>query len=112
MLYEYRCAHCGREDEKHNTIAERKTNAPDCCGAKMEQHFRTPPRAVYVQAWDDNYKCVATGEVVTSRRKRAEVMARHDLVDGNDFPPPTAEQDSAHKAEVKRQREMLEAATI
>jgi hypothetical protein len=36
---------------------------------------------------DVAYKCPVTEQVVTSERQRKNIMAKHRLIDANDFPP-------------------------
>lgn len=101
MLYDYLCMNCGHQEERHNKIDERKTNAPVCCGEPMNIVILKAP-----MGFVDNmeaYKCVATGEVITSRRQRRYVMEKGDYIDANDF-KKTPEQRRAEKA--KKQAEL------
>lgn len=82
-IYEYKCHECGAELEAANTIDERRTNAPLCCGVQTTIEIRTPPRG-YVDNMEE-YFCPVTRQGVTTRRQRNEIMAREGLVDANDF---------------------------
>lgn len=84
MLYDYECRTCGkRQLNVVNRIAERKTNAPDCCGEKMSIIILAAPMG-FVDNMEE-YWCPVTGEGVTSRRQRNEIMKREGLLDANDF---------------------------
>lgn len=85
-LYTYKC--CVTKDH-YSTIAARH-HGPDCpeCGETMR--FVIVPPMVQVSSFD-GYKCPITNEIVTTERQRREIMARHDLVDANDFKPKRAE---------------------
>lgn len=83
MLYEYRCTQCGEPLEKHNKIEERHTGAPVHCGQRAVLEIRTAPRDCFVDNMEE-YRCPVTGQGVTTRRQRNEIMAREGLVDAND----------------------------
>ena len=51
----------------------------------MEQIITSVPM-VSVQS-NIHAECPVTGEIITTHRKRAEIMAKYDLVDAGDFPP-------------------------
>jgi hypothetical protein len=63
----------------------------------MEQRIFSAQRAI-VPEWDVNYRCVATGQNVTSQRQRKRLMKEHGLVDAREFPAP-----DWGEAEVKRE---------
>lgn len=79
--YLYHCPHCGSETEEYNSIAERHTHAPVCCDAQMG--IRPQASYGFVAGRWDAYKCVATGQVISSKRQRAEVLGRAGLVDAD-----------------------------
>lgn len=76
-LYSYRCQQCNRTEEAHRSIAERH-NGPECHG-KM-QLFIVPPQK-YIDHMRDGYRCIVTGEYVTSRRRRREIMKEQNIVE-------------------------------
>ena len=83
MLYDYRCLQCGKEVEEFNRISERRTNAPVCCGERMDLFMSAAP-----YGWVDReirYVCPVTNQGITSRYQRNETMKRNDLMDANDF---------------------------
>lgn len=86
-MYLYRCRECGSERELFNRVSECESNAPECCGAK--QAIRIQPVMGFVQP-DVHYKCVVTGQGVTSHRQRRNIMAEKNLIDANDFKPEQA----------------------
>lgn len=83
-IYEYTCKDCGDRRDQFNRIADRHVNAPQCCGAAMG----IVPQAglIFVQP-NVCAQSPIDGTVLTSHRQRREYMARHNLVDGNDFKP-------------------------
>jgi hypothetical protein len=52
----------------------------------MERHIFTAPVTTYTPF--EGYKCLATGETVTSERQRKSLMAEHGLVDSREVAPP------------------------
>lgn len=83
MLYDYQCKTCGLETEEFNRIDERNTNAPLCCGQRMEIVIKSAPYG-YVDRKID-YICPVTNEHVTSKKKRREIMAREGLVSAHEM---------------------------
>jgi hypothetical protein len=106
MIYDFRCKTCGviREDVVlpiRHTVDER----PKCCGATMPMYFSTFPMVQFKAYELEGGGFVAHGiegrPVITSLKQRKELMARHDLVDANDFgPPPDKMADVKHYHEV------------
>lgn len=102
MIYDYKCPECGSErDSVYNTIAERHTQAPECCSGRMEIIHKVAPMGFVDR--EIRYICPVTGDGVTTRKQRNEIMAREGLVDANDF-KQTFEQRAAAKA--KKQAEL------
>lgn len=84
MIYDYECRTCGkRQLNVVNRIAERKTNAPECCGDRMGIIILAAPMG-FVDNMEE-YICPVTGQGVTTRRQRNEIMKREGLLDANDF---------------------------
>ena len=109
MLYDYRCTHCGAERlNVHNSIANRKTNAPECCGDKMTIIITAAPMGFVDR--EIHYKCPVTNQEVTSRRQRNEIMARNNLMDANDFKDSIKKKmrkSKQEKARIKKEQEQL-----
>ena len=82
MIYEYRCTAC-----KHVTIAARpmknRNDALDCeaCGGDTRLKISGGTGFGRVMGGADNpgYLCPVTDQWVDSKRKRREIMKRHDL---------------------------------
>lgn len=74
-IYAYKCAECDSAKDDLRSIAERH-NGPECCGEPMKLQI------VPTHVCEDMkpYYCHATGQMVTSRRHRRDVIARNDLV--------------------------------
>ena len=97
MLYDYICKTCGTEqDSVYNKIAERHTNAPQCCGGGMVIQHKVAPYG-YVDNMQE-YRCPVTGEGVTTRTQRNEIMAREGLIDANDILNSDAHRKKQHDA--------------
>lgn len=84
MIYDYKCRACGGQRlNVYNRIDDRKTNAPECCGDRMEIFITAAPYGFVDR--EISYRCPVTNEGVTSRKQRNEIMAREGLVDANDM---------------------------
>lgn len=61
--------------------------------------IKLSPNIGYVQG-DCHYTCPVTRQQVTTNRQRRNIMARHNLIDANDFPltPKVVEKAEARKA--------------
>ena len=80
MLYDYQCRKCGEVRlNHHNKLDERHTHAPMCCDERMSIAILTAPMA-HVDNLEP-YKCVATNEVITSRRQRNYMMDKNGYMD-------------------------------
>ncbi len=78
-LYDFRCQTCEAEVEAYRSIRDSESEPPTHCGAAMVKvHKRAPMGSIQVDAC---YRCPVTGDAVTSRRQRSEIMKRHNLVD-------------------------------
>ena len=102
--YTYECQTCLRQTTGVRRIADRH-NAPVCdCGDKTE--LRITPTAFTCPAADfDGYRCVATGQEITSEAQRKRVMKENDLVDAREFPQPDFQQMEAERAEFHQEAE-------
>lgn len=87
--YEYECQNCKKRHTAVRTVASRK-DGPLCCSAPAEQRIFHSPPATYRQF--EPYRCVATGQTITSRRQRNQVMKENDLVDMREFGEPDWDQ--------------------
>lgn len=74
MLYDYHCTMCGTRTEAVNSVSERRTNAPECCGEKMSIYIGSAPMAYMGRSID--YLCPVTGQHVTSKRQRILFVGR------------------------------------
>lgn len=77
-IYTYRCIECGNIQDGYRPIAARNV-CPTCskCGAETEKAI--VPTHVAPQM--PEYQCPVTGEVVHSKKRRREIMAKHNLVE-------------------------------
>lgn len=79
-LYVYKCKACGKVEEAYRSIADRHTG-PECHG-EMEFQISTPMIAPVLGGGSiPGYQCPVSGEHVTSRRRRREIMKEHNLVE-------------------------------
>ncbi len=86
--YECRCPKCNNTGIYRTTIARMNVDIPTCCGVKMKREIRTP---IFGTVENVNYKCPATGVHLTSKKQRAEVMKRNELVEAapvEEYRPP------------------------
>lgn len=88
-LYTYQCAQCGRVEDAMRRMSDR-ANGPACCGETMPQKIVAPMVQAQILGGGScpGYKCVVTGEYVTSRKRRREIMAQHNLIEKGDSKPP------------------------
>lgn len=80
--YTYQCkSGCEVITTEFKRISEYNKICPKCqsCGGETSRVILGAP-AIATQS-SIGYKCVATGETITSHTQRKEVMRRHDLVD-------------------------------
>ena len=82
-MYLYRCA-CGVEKRESNTIANRRAS-PDCHGP-MKLIIEAPQVQAQILGGSQTpgYLCPVTGEYVTSRVRRREIMKEHNLDEAGD----------------------------
>lgn len=80
-LYTYKCMECGKTQDAFNSISNR-FNGPECCG-KPTEHQIVPTQIAPIIGGGNlpGYKCPVTGEFVTSRKRRKEIMQKHNLVE-------------------------------
>ena len=83
MLYDYQCNTCGSKATAINSVSERRSNAPECCGEKMGIYIGSAPMAYMGRTID--YVCPVTGQHVSSKRQRREIMAREGLVSAHEL---------------------------
>lgn len=72
-LYTYKCLKCGKIEDAYRSIDDRN-NSPECHG-NMEKII-VP---TMVQPMLPEYLCPVTGEFVTSRVRRREIMKENNL---------------------------------
>lgn len=75
-LYSYRCTQCDSATDHYSSIAERH-NGPECCDGRMT--LQIVPVAVVGEM--KPYYCVATEQMVTSRKQRRDVIKQHGLIE-------------------------------
>ena len=100
MIYDYRCNTCRSETEAVNKIDERNSNAPLCCGERMEIIIKVAPMG-YVDRVI-HYICPVSNERVTSKRQRRNIMAREGLVSAHEQVTSHA----ARQVKVERSKEL------
>lgn len=95
MLYDYQCKQCQAETEAINTVAERNTNAPVCCGQHMEIIIKSAPMGYMGRTID--YICPVTNQHVSSKRQRRNIMAEHNLKPAHELMQSKAQRDAAEQ---------------
>lgn len=99
-IYAYHCPTCGADADEFRKVDDRD-NAPMCCDAPMKREITAPMVSVPPSF---AYKCQMSGEVVTTYRKRKELMEKHGVVDARDYTETIKKKQAeraAEKAEAK-----------
>ena len=101
-LFSYQCPDCRDATTAFRAVASRNVG-PLCCGGMMHRIFEPPEIQAQILGGGETpgYHCVVTGEYVTSRTRRREIMKEHDLIEA-----PKSE------SEGYRKRRMDEAARV
>ena len=102
--YVYTCASCFRETEGIRRIADRHKSPVCDCGSKTNLTI-TATAFVCPAADFTGYRCVATGQEITSESQRKRVMKENGLVDAREFPEPDFHQMEAERAEFHQEAE-------
>lgn len=76
-VYNYSCSVCKKEWEGSNTIAERYNEF--CCKKQANKIIAVPGSKV-AEPVVYNYFCEGSGEYVTGRKQRDEMLKRRNLV--------------------------------
>ena len=78
--YTYRCETCGKVEDARRSMADRD-NGPECHGKMRKIITPTMVQPVMGGYANPGYQCPVTGEFVSSKRRRKEIMAEHNLVE-------------------------------
>lgn len=89
-LYPAKCESCEKVEEhfypisRHDDFVREVVGTPCECGGKRFQLVRAP------QVMNDipGYECPVTGEYVTSRSRRKQIIKEHNLLEVGDYKPP------------------------
>lgn len=79
-LYTYTCKTCGKTEDAYRSIADRDLG-PDCHGPMHKIITPTMVQPVLGGGAMPGYACPVTGEFVTSRKRRREIMQQHHLAE-------------------------------
>lgn len=99
-IYAYHCPHCGTDRDEFRKV-DARDDAPICCDSPMLREITAPMVTVPPSF---AYKCQMSGEIVTTYRKRADLMKKHGVVDARDYTDSIKKkmaQRAAEKAEAK-----------
>ena len=80
-LYTYECKTCKSQTDAFRSIEDRK-EGPECCGEPMGK--KIVPTMIQPIIGGGNfpgYKCPVTGEFVTSRKRRKQIMSENGLIE-------------------------------
>jgi putative FmdB family regulatory protein len=83
MIYTYKCPDCHTVQDAQRSVAERN-NSPQCaCGQTTVKVIGAGNGHITIMGGADmpGYMCPVTETWVDSRKKRREIMKRHDLVE-------------------------------
>ena len=82
MIYEYECQACKKRATAVRSVADRH-NGPECCDQVMEKRIFTAGQfSIHLF---EGYKCVASGEKVTSQSQRDYLMDKNGWADAREF---------------------------
>lgn len=102
-MYDFKCPKCERKFlNVHLPITHESRDRPWCCGQVTDYHITSVPMVHWVDPVIEPFRSIATKgrEVITNTRQRREYMKRNDLIDANDFTPPTPEEATKSREEV------------
>lgn len=88
-IYTYCCQQCLQKSEVVQSIKEYsvKPDVPQCkCGQTMERYLTPPMMNIDIAPWA-SYKSPIDGQVIDSRAKRHEHMAKHGVVMFDEIKP-------------------------
>jgi len=80
MKYDSECPICGKHYEYRARIKDRN-NTPECCGQPTKRVIVPPMLQASTAKEYQAYKCPHSGDLITSKKTRREVMAKHNLVE-------------------------------
>lgn len=114
-IYTYRCSHCGKVAEVIQSIKSycEHPQVPDCgndCPVPMERMLTPVMTNMDVAPWGA-YKSPIDGEVIDSRAKRNEHMAKHGVVMYDEIKPDIERNRKAiaKQAAIQRREDIIEA---
>ena len=106
--YDFKCSKCGQIDENIiMPITHQKEDLPWHCGQRMSYHITQAPMVSWTDPVIEPFRNPAAKRgdkdaVITSTKQRREFMEKNNLVDANDFKPPTRqEQAETHAKTLK-----------
>jgi hypothetical protein len=105
-IYDFRCMKCDHIDENVSMpITHMREDLPWHCGQRMSYHISQPPSVHWKDPVIEPFRAIATKDrpIITTLKQNREYMAKHDLIDANDFGPPPSHLDQARdNAEMQR----------
>ena len=109
--YDFRCAECERI-ERDVLLPITHTEKPKCCGREMYYHITQAPMISWTDPVIEPFRNPAAprgdkDEVIMTTKQRKEFMKKNDLVDANDFKPPSNEEQTAEVAKMKKSIEAI-----
>jgi hypothetical protein len=111
--YDFACERCGTVlENQFLRITHLPDEKPECCDEPMNYHITTPPMVHWTDPVIEPFRNPAASRedkdaVITSKRQRREFMVKNDLVDANDFIPPTPREQAETHAEVVKSIEAV-----
>ncbi len=87
-IYTYQCKACGGKGEVVQSIKSycEKPDVPECCDTPMERYLTKTMVSFDTAPWGA-YQSPIDGQVIDSRAKRNEHMAKHGVVMYDDIKP-------------------------
>ena len=82
-IYSYQCEVCQKQEDKYNTIDDRK-NGPDCHGSMKLVIGAANIQPILGGGDFPGYMCPVTDTFVSSRKQRKRIMDEHNLIETGD----------------------------
>lgn len=106
--YDFKCKECGHiEEDVIMPITHQREDLPFHCSGRMQYHITSAPMVSWIDPVIEPFRNPAAKRgdkdaVITSQKQRREFMEKNNLVDANDFKPPThQEQAETHAKTLK-----------
>ena len=111
--YDFKCKDCGHiEEDVIMPITHQREDLPFHCSGRMQYHITSPPMVSWIDPVIEPFRNPAAKRgdkdaVITSTKQRREFMEKNNLIDANDFKPPTHQEQAETHAETLKSIEAV-----